>query len=349
MTDTKTLKSSSSTAVLDDGAVEELDFLALMCERQRVLDDEELSAAERTDAVMALCDKLLQLMQRDEMDCDLYIERLYDYADFALKYGREEKAKELLVQVIKILKAEEGSVEGNLLRLADAYERIAVVYRELREFGRALRCLDMAREIYGESVGLSLAAIINSIAMVYFSMQKYADAEDYYSSSLAMYTELLEEAGDEEQNFVNENIAILYNNIGVVNECRGKGDVALDFFARSYSLRKRVLGECHPDIAESLNNIGNIYFSKINHSKAMRYYKLALSIYSHSLAPSDMRLAKCCCNIAAVYAYRGMVKQALDYNLRALDVYINLYGVASVRCKEMFANIKILEEAIYKR
>jgi tetratricopeptide (TPR) repeat protein len=53
---------------------------------------------------------------------------------------------------------------------------------------------------------------------------------------------------------------------------------AESFFRRSLEIRERLLGDDHPDLAQSLNNLAALYNDKRNYDAAAPLYEKALNI-----------------------------------------------------------------------
>ncbi|MGJ5628021.1 tetratricopeptide repeat protein, partial [Nostoc sp. CALU 1950] len=61
---------------------------------------------------------------------------------------------------------------------------------------------------------------------------------------------------------------------------------------KALSLRQRLLGEEHPDVALSYNNLAALYYSQGRYSKAEPLYKKALSIAELSLGVDHPNTSK---------------------------------------------------------
>ena len=59
---------------------------------------------------------------------------------------------------------------------------------------------------------------------------------------------------------------------------KGEHEKALDYFERCLEMRKKVCGEEHPDIGDSLNNIGIAYSRLGEHTKAINFFDKSLMI-----------------------------------------------------------------------
>lgn len=319
-------------------------YLEVICERQRILSDSSLSEGERVDRVIVCSDKLLKIIFKNFSDRNMWVQRLGEFAAFALKYFRSDKAKELLVRRIELLKEMQGEEVSGLL--GESYESIADAYRGLCEYGRSLRCYELSMGVCVAEGGdeSAVAALNNKIGLVYMLASDYVKAKDYFVRALGVYEKLREGASCSE---VVESVATLYNNLAVVEYRGACYEDALKLFAKSYALRRDFLSLNHSDTAESLNNIGNVYFALEDYPKAMNYYRAALDTFVALESENSLSVANCCLNLSGVSAYSGAQVEALEYSFRALSIFSNIFESDSPRCNLVMKNIKILEEMLY--
>ena len=72
------------------------------------------------------------------------------------------------------------------------------------------------------------------------------------------------------------NLAVLYNN-------QGKYSKAEILYKQALELRKNLLGEDHPDIAESLNNLAYLYHTQGRYLEGETLYLQALELFKNLL------------------------------------------------------------------
>ena len=58
---------------------------------------------------------------------------------------------------------------------------------------------------------------------------------------------------------------------------------ALEYYHMAYDIRKKILGQDHPDTATILNNIGILYYRMCNYLSAERYLQEAYDSFKKSL------------------------------------------------------------------
>jgi CHAT domain-containing protein/tetratricopeptide (TPR) repeat protein len=94
---------------------------------------------------------------------------------------------------------------------------------------------------------------------------------------------------------------------------------------QALEIRKRVLGENHPDYAESLNNLAELYRAMGDYAKAEPLYRHALEIKKRVLGENHPAYAVSLNNLAVLYAAMGdyakaepLFRQALEIGKRVL-------------------------------
>jgi tetratricopeptide (TPR) repeat protein len=92
-----------------------------------------------------------------------------------------------------------------------------------------------------------------------------------------MYKRLL---GD---NYSNSNIVTSLDNLANLDYKQGRYSEAEPLYIEALAMRKRLLGENHPDVAMSLHNLARLYYSQERYSEAEPLYIKALKIAEDSL------------------------------------------------------------------
>jgi tetratricopeptide (TPR) repeat protein len=77
-----------------------------------------------------------------------------------------------------------------------------------------------------------------------------------------------------------------YSDTGESYYKKGQYDKAIEYYEKALVIRKKELGENHPDTATSYNNLGAAYHDKGQYDKAIEYLEKALAILTKFL-PED--------------------------------------------------------------
>eukprot|EP00557_Chaetoceros_sp_GSL56_P001646 CAMPEP_0176503402 /NCGR_PEP_ID=MMETSP0200_2-20121128/15343_1 /TAXON_ID=947934 /ORGANISM="Chaetoceros sp., Strain GSL56" /LENGTH=762 /DNA_ID=CAMNT_0017902689 /DNA_START=2361 /DNA_END=4649 /DNA_ORIENTATION=- len=161
-------------------------------------------------------------------------------------------------------------------------------------------------------------------------------------------------------------LAWMLNRIGLVYDNQGEYDNALEYYERAHSIKNKVLGPDHPDLATTYNNMGSIYENQGDYQKALDYYEKARDLQKNN--PDQYNnLANTYNNIGLVYDNLEDYDRALENYQLCKDIRMNLFGrdhlslanvvnnIGSVYDKqgefsnalECYDNARILEERFY--
>ena len=121
-------------------------------------------------------------------------------------------------------------------------------------------------------------------------------------------------------------IAVSYNNIGLVYYSQYDYQKALDYYNRSSAILKSELGERHPMIATVYNNIGGIYENIDAFSKASEFYNKSLDICEKMLGKKHSYTAVVLNNIGSLFSKQNNYFKALDYCKKAFSIWKEIYG-----------------------
>ena len=139
--------------------------------------------------------------------------------------------------------------------------------------------------------------------------------------------------------------AEIINNLAGVYRRQGVYDRALELYKEAFEIRKKILGEQHPDLATSYNNIGLLYLDKKEWIQSMEYLEQALSIYEESLGKDHAYTATVYHNIARVYMGEKDYSKAVDYEQMAVRIKEAKYTSSNT---SLISSYKILVQAYEK-
>ena len=106
----------------------------------------------------------------------------------------------------------------------------------------------------------------------------------------------------------------------------GKFQDALEVSEKALNTRLNVLGENHPDVAESYNNVGVEYGNLGDHQKAMEYLEKALNIRLSIFGENHPDVAESYNNVGLGFGYLGDYQKALEYTKKALIIWLSIFG-----------------------
>jgi tetratricopeptide (TPR) repeat protein len=101
---------------------------------------------------------------------------------------------------------------------------------------------------------------------------------------------------------------------------------ARPYLERALDIRKKVLGEDHPDTAMALNNLANLLSDQSSYEEAQPLYERALAIRKKVLGEEHSLTAASLNNLALLLSDQGSYEEARPYLERALDIYVKVLG-----------------------
>jgi len=107
---------------------------------------------------------------------------------------------------------------------------------------------------------------------------------------------------------------------------QGNYPQALEALLTSLTIREKLLGKQHPDIATDYNHIGATYLATGNYPKALEYQQKALKIRKKVLGKQDLDTAASYNNIGEIYRAIGNYPKALQYQQKALTIQDKFLG-----------------------
>ena len=116
------------------------------------------------------------------------------------------------------------------------------------------------------------------------------------------------------------------NNLGVFYYKLKNFSLAELLLQKSIDLRKKSLGEFHPEYAMSLNNLAGLYSEMNNYNLAMLCYNECINIYKKLYGEEHLDLASCLNNLGNLYMITGNYKSAEIYYRQSLKIKKKLLG-----------------------
>jgi CHAT domain-containing protein len=111
-----------------------------------------------------------------------------------------------------------------------------------------------------------------------------------------------------------------------VYDAQGEYAKAEPLYKQALEIRRRVLGEKHPNFAASLNNLATLYQAQGDLAKAEPLYKQALEIHRQVLGEKHPNYATSLNNLAALYRARGDNAKAEPLYKQALEIRRQVLG-----------------------
>jgi len=190
--------------------------------------------------------------------------------------------------------------------IAQSQIYIADVYYEMNRFQPAIEFYEKALDYYYEQKEVNTKIYIyNQLGHTEKMLGNYNNALFYYEKPLNLY--LAED---------NHKLSEVYNNIGIVYKLQGS-------YRQSFNYHMKALNSANitfdqKEIANTLNYFGSLYWTNSQYDSSLLYFEKSLDMFrelSDTLDESNVLS-----NIGIVYKDKGDFKKALDYNIKALDL-----------------------------
>jgi CHAT domain-containing protein/Tfp pilus assembly protein PilF len=110
--------------------------------------------------------------------------------------------------------------------------------------------------------------------------------------------------------------------LGYIYESMGRYDDAEPLLERSLTLREKVLGPDHPDLAAPLNNLAGLYDIRGRYADAEPLYKRSLALREKALGPDHPDVAMSLNNLAMLYYDESRYADAAPLWERALAICV---------------------------
>lgn len=161
---------------------------------------------------------------------------------------------------------------------------------------------------YAKSKGnkRQMAIALNTQGASFFIQGDNTKALDYYTRSLKIKEELLDEPG----------VAKSLNNIGLIYKNQGQYNIAIDYYSQSLEIKKKLVDK--KGIAASLNNIGNLLNLTGDYEQAKKYYIESLTIQKE--LKDNKSIATSLGNIGVIYYNLNEYTTALAYQDSSLKI-----------------------------
>lgn len=279
------------------------------------------------------------------------LEAVWEYAEFAMNQNDHRPAK----QFYCIAYSQCSADSSDLWRLSAIQNQLGRLYEAERDYASALKFYEAAyktqeriRERYGFAGDYTRSVVLaNNLGGLYRSEGKYADAKKMYLSALGFLRNQPEDEGDSE--FLRSEMAIEYQNLGIVAQDMGGYDEAEGYLKSALSIRDSLFaldpGRYLSVLANSQQALGNLYFGQSDYAEAEPLLQKALSNRQllYDLNPDAFRedFAETNSSLGALYFETGQYDLAEKHMLEAL----NNYGILNELAPEVYSVQVAIETA----
>src|SRR5207253_2468433 len=158
--------------------------------------------------------------------------------------------------------------------------------------------IDAIKEVEGFGPGdPRLPASLNSLAELYRTRSKYAEAEALYKRALVIREKTL--GADHPQ------VATSLHNLAVVYHDERNYAEAEPLYRRALAIWEKAGGMENPEAAATLNSLGELYRTQGKYAEAEPLYRRALAIWEKTGGPENPEAAATLSSLAELYRTQG--------------------------------------------
>jgi CHAT domain-containing protein/Tfp pilus assembly protein PilF len=205
--------------------------------------------------------------------------------------------------------------------LAQSDEELAGHRRQieqLRQAGKYADALPLAQRLVAlteQRFGpnhLTLAASLNTLAIVNDDLGRLTDAEQAYKRTLAIIEKSL---GPEHQN-----VGVTLGNLAILYQRQARYAEAVSLATRSLAIAEKAHGADHPNVATSVNTLASLYESQGRYAQAEPLYQRSLKIREKAFGPEHRAVGVVVNNLAGLYVKQGRMGEAEPFYKRSIAI-----------------------------
>ncbi|WP_066383715.1 MULTISPECIES: tetratricopeptide repeat protein [unclassified Anabaena] len=166
----------------------------------------------------------------------------------------------------------------------------------------------------------TLATLYCSIGNIYRTRLERGECQDYKKEQ-ELGIEYLSKAVELQKHLgLEKDLATSFYNLAELYWYQGRYSQAEPLYIQALALRRKLLGEEHPDVALSLNGLAELYRKQKLYNKAEPLYQKALEICRKMPGVEYPALAHVLNNLALLYCCQGRYQEAESLYLQVLEL-----------------------------
>ena len=263
-------------------------------------------------------------------------------------------------------------LEKNHPHIVISLLNVAQIHKQRGDYSTAFKVYREVYAIHFETFGpdsMEVATTVSSMALMKYLVKDYQVSLNFYQEALRLHRERkVGVSSKQDLDTRDMDIASTLNSIGLVLFKMDYFDMAKDVFVECLSIRKRVLGEDHRDIAIMIYNIATIYLEKGEDHTAMKLYSESLRVERRALGAKHPEISCTLQHLGQMHQEKGELEKAVEYFQEALEIermvlstaedsasldatmasvckLLNLIGNIHLMCGRVDSMMKCFEEA----
>lgn len=221
--------------------------------------------------------------------------------------------------------------------IAASLHILATSRRNQEDFQRAVELYHLSLNSFLRIIpanALELSTLYINIATMYFRLNNYEKAHEYYQKALEIH--------------IHSNTPDLYcvsnctNSIGIIYLKQGKYPEAIKSFERTLKILQQIPDSHESEIALTYDNIGDAYLSQAKYEDALNSYSKSLEIQERTEPRNPQNLGASYNTMGNVFLKLGRCKEALSHLKRALEYQQQYLPLAHPAFALLYNNIGLM-------
>jgi len=249
--------------------------------------------------------KILELNEVAPDDLDSELRKIaYSYKELEKRLANYEDSDPAVVSLRK--QAQEALNEGDFEAVERLLNEASTIDLEAVE----------ALELAARQRRISASKSMSDIGYLKLSQMNYGEASKYFREAKDLLPE-----GEElkKAEYLNSEARAL--------RAEGNYESAEEALKKALTIRKSVLGEDRPDVAQSLNNLAVVYSDQGKYDEAVPLLKQAISILEKVHGNHHISVAKSLSSLALIYINQGKYDHALPLLEKAAAIFEKKLGL----------------------
>ena len=223
--------------------------------------------------------------------------------------------------------------------VAESLTHLGLLRADQGEFDEAEEILRRALEIHRRTAGpedVHVARGMNHLGTALFRRGDYDAAEPLLRAALEL-SRHQEDAGSD--------VAAGLNDLGMLLYGRGDYTAAEPLLAEAAAMRRELLGEDHPAVADTLSNLASALSRQGRYEDAERHQRESLDIRQSILGPEHPRVAVSLNNLGLILYSRGEHESSEPYLRESLEIRRQGLGDSHPDTAQSLSNLGLLLQA----
>ncbi|CAF0937701.1 unnamed protein product [Adineta ricciae] len=261
-------------------------------------------------------------ISKDDLESD---DKRVMFGRLLIDMGQYKKSKDYYDEYIDVMK---NIWRDDALQYAPLYHNQGRAHACMGEFDKAFILIKRALEIRQKHLKFNdplIAHTLNSLGVMEGQMGRYTDAKAKFNEALNIFQQ---NQTNDSSRIASLQIAITNSNIGWVEYLQGNYNISEHHHKEALKIRKNLLPEDHPLIADNLNALAAVYHARGKYLDADKNYEKALSIRDKALPSHHPSIANSYQALGSVKLENGDYAQALKYYEKAVGIFVEALGAS---------------------